>query len=752
MQNPLSNYLKTIELFLKGAGFYRGCILTISVVIPLALFYTLGYIEYAPSLVVGAFLNAPSDIAGRLRRKINGILVSIALTMTVTFVMFLVKPYFLVLIGVIAIFSFSISLLSAYGFRASLVAFSGLLSIVLALAVDKVSFYDISTHVVLMGVGGLWYLLVSLIAEWVLPKKDADQFLLDTLVLTGKYLKVRAKLLTKPKKRELFMTKALVLQTQITEKHETLRELLFNDRKRTGRSLSNERRLLVFISLVDIFELALANTLDYSKIDALFLLQKKHLKAFKKMNKVMGEHLIILSEFLLKKGKMPELLLLNNTFEQTSKSIDDYVSEVTLPKAREGAISLRNLHDYQKQLLQEVKAIQRALGKGRHNSKKQFLSADAKHFLTLQDYKFNILLQHFSMQSPILRHALRLSIAIVFGFVLGSIFDIKNAYWIVLTILVIMRPNYGLTKERSKHRIIGTIIGAIIATIIILITQNTTVYMILAIISLTFAFSLIQQNYKAGAAFVTLNIVFVYALIDPDAFSVIQYRVIDTIFGAAIAVLANYVVFPSWEFKNLDTVILNGIKANNAYLNAVKKLYHDKGENTLNYKLCRKEAFIAISNLNAAFQRLTQDPKSKQKDSVLVYDIVTLNHTILSAIASIGNYVLNHDTTKASQSFDIMVESISVSLKNSILQLENSKELTTEKYADVDTAKQKLLNSFEILSEARDKDIEAGQEVIDEKMLQQLQESHLISNQLIWLKTLSGNLKKITLKYKAIFK
>lgn len=148
-----------------------------------------------------------------------------------------------------------------------------------------------------------------------------------------------------------------------------------------------------------------------------------------------------------------------------------------------------------------------------------------------------------------LRHALRLSLAIVFGFLIGSILDLKNAYWIVLTIIVIMRPNYGLTKERSKNRIIGTIIGAVIATIIILITQNTIVYMVLAVISLTFAFSLIQQSYKAGAAFITLNIVFVYALLDPNAFSVIQYRVIDTIIGAGIALLANYVVFPSWEYK-----------------------------------------------------------------------------------------------------------------------------------------------------------------------------------------------------------
>ena len=64
----------------------------------------------------------------------------------------------------------------------------------------------------------------------------------------------------------------------------------------------------------------------------------------------------------------------------------------------------------------------------------------------------------------------------------------------MLTLIVIMRPNYGLTKERSQNRIIGTIIGAIAASLIIFTTQNVVVYGILGLLSLTFAFSLIQQK------------------------------------------------------------------------------------------------------------------------------------------------------------------------------------------------------------------------------------------------------------------
>jgi hypothetical protein len=54
-------------------------------------------------------------------------------------------------------------------------------------------------------------------------------------------------------------------------------------------------------------------------------------------------------------------------------------------------------------------------------------------------------------------------------------------------------------------------------------------------------------------------------------------------------------------------------KMNKEYLLATQELYQDPSKHKLSYSLARKEV-LAISNLNAAFQRLTQDPKSKQKN------------------------------------------------------------------------------------------------------------------------------------------
>jgi len=654
----IKDNLKSIELFFKGSHFYRGIILTTSILIPLILCYLLDVFIYAPSIAIGVFLNAPSDVPGSLKRKINGTLLSIIITALTTCVIFFAKSYLYILVFLIPILTFLISLISAYGFRGSLIAFSGLLAMVIALGITKETPLEIITHTFLIACGGLWYLLYTLFVNRIIPKKDEDQVLSKTLLLTGKYLKIRAKLITKKNNRTALQKELFLLQSQITENHETLREMLLTERKRSGRSHFDEKRLLIFISLVDIFELALANNLDYTKIDSHFSERKQHLKPFKNLNIVMGNHLIMLSESIIKGNKIPTKNKLLKALKKASKGIEHYVDDVQLPKARDGAMMLHNLYDYQEKLLFEIRSIRRVMANVKSASSLKLQDTEAVQFITHQEYSTSIFFENISFKSPIFRHSLRLMISMLAAFIFGEIFEIRNAYWIMLTVIVIMRPNYGLTKERTKNRIIGTLIGAVFAIAIIMLTSNTIVYGVLAALSLTFAFSLIQQNYRVGATFITTYIIFVYALLDPNAMTVIKFRVFDTIIGATISLCATYFLWPNWEYKNLNDVMLSVIRNSTIYLLATQNLFHSKNTDTIEYKVPRKEAFLAIGNLNAAFQRMTQDPKSKQIELDLIYKIVTLNHTFLSAIASLGSFIQHHKTTEDSEQFDVFINFI----------------------------------------------------------------------------------------------
>jgi hypothetical protein len=62
---------------------------------------------------------------------------------------------------------------------------------------------------------------------------------------------------------------------------------------------------------------------------------------------------------LIQNNKIPNRDVLLNALSEANKSITNYIDTVKLPEAREGALVLKNLYDYQEQLLQEIRTIRR---------------------------------------------------------------------------------------------------------------------------------------------------------------------------------------------------------------------------------------------------------------------------------------------------------------------------------------------------------------------------------------------------------
>ena len=408
---------------------------------------------------------------------------------------------------------------------------------------------------------------------------------------------------------------------------------------------------------------------------------------------------------------------------------------------------LLNLKNYQEKQAQNVIAIERVLNNYRKND--EILSSrEAKRFITPQDYDFKKLTGNLSFNSPIFKHSLRLAVVVLIGFAIGKSFSMQNPYWILLTIIIIMRPSFGLTKSRSINRVVGTLIGAAIATIIILITQNTFVYSAIAVISLPLAFSLIQLNYRNAAVFITLNVVFVYALFEPDILAVIQFRIVDTLIGGSLAFVSNYFLWSTWQFQNISENFSKAITSNQNFLKQVAVFYEKKGEVSTAYKLSRKDAFLNIGDLNAGFQRMSQDPKSKQVELSTIYEIVVFNNTFLSSLTALGTFIKNNKTSEVPEEFNIYVENICVNLelaKQVLNQTEHVKVLDPKNVKDAENLYDTF---FEKLSDKRDHEIALGEEH-SVSTGAKLKETLLVSEQLKWLYQLSEKLISSSEKYKS---
>lgn len=139
----------------------------------------------------------------------------------------------------------------------------------------------------------------------------------------------------------------------------------------------------------------------------------------------------------------------------------------------------------------------------------------------------------------------------------------------------------------------------------------------------------------------------------------------------------------------------------------------------------------------ASFQRMLQEPKSKQIKLPQVYKLTVLNHSLLSSIASLGTYIQSHKTTEASKAFNVVVNKIIENLESSINLLNDSDATLNQSNEDLEQRLTELKN-------IRANELRQTQLIDEESYQFKMQEAQLVIEQLIWMTNLSENILKTT--------
>lgn len=728
----IAEHYKDLVQFIKSADFSKAVMGGVAISLPVVLGLKFGYLEIGVAIAFGAFWSSPSNTSGSYRHTAFGILFSTALMMVASFIGGFLNFGSWLLVPILGLVTFVLAFISVYGFRASLISLSGMLALVISSA-HQPEELSVFQYTLFIGVGGLWYLLLATLLYRLNPKAQTEELLGKAYLLTADFLETRGKLVGHQANRKELQSQLFMLQSELIELHATLREVLIITRKNSGRSTYNGKRLLVFAQLVDILETAIANPVQYDKMDALFKTHPEYKQRFQTLIFEMSYQLRKIAEAGRDVEHLPNSKRLNESFKRLGEDISSFGREI-ISEDYEGYLMLQNLLGYQESQFKKLKRIKWLLGTPDTDTIEFIERSVSKRFIIPQDYDPKLLLQNLNIRSSIFKHSLRLSVAIMIGYALGNLFAFQNPYWILLTIIVIMRPSYGLTKTRSKDRILGTLIGSAIATGIVFWVQDPYVYGVLGAITLIIAFSMLQKNYRASATFITLSVIFIYAIAQPDVLTVIQYRIIDTLIGAGLSYLAMLWLWPVWSFLEIRQHMENSVKANKEFLREIIHYYQHKGNVPTSYKLARRDAFLETSNLSAAFQRMAQEPRSKQKNLDKIYEMVELNHVFLSSLSSLSSYIQHRPTTAASDQFRAAAAQIEEQL-SVVLQLLKKQE---PNHSSVEAESALLQPSEEIVFLKPD-------EMSEEH---ELQEAHLIVEQLRWLHSLSNNMLHLTAKMK----
>jgi uncharacterized membrane protein YccC len=145
------------------------------------------------------------------------------------------------------------------------------------------------------------------------------------------------------------------------------------------------------------------------------------------------------------------------------------------------------------------------------------------------------------------RHALRLAVVTGLAAVIAQAAGLPHSYWAALTVLIVLRPDYGSTLYRGVQRASGTVLGVGLGLATVLLGHLGSVALLAGVAgSLFAAYALLTVNYLFFAVFLTDFVVVLLALLGLPADQTAPDRLIGTGLGTGLAVLA-YILWPTWE-------------------------------------------------------------------------------------------------------------------------------------------------------------------------------------------------------------
>jgi uncharacterized membrane protein (TIGR01666 family) len=632
------DYLKEYKSFVTSHYLSDGIRITVGIALPSIV---LSYFNLLPAGIivsVGAMCVSITDSPGPIHHRRNGMNACNAIIFVVSLLTGFIAPYPLLLGPFIFICCFIFSMIGVYGSRATSVGAAALL--VMVLNIDrKNEGWAIVINSLYILAGGTWYTLLSLLLYSFRPYKLAQQALGDCIQSTADYLRIKAAFYNKEVDYDKEYRRLLEQQVSIHEKQDLVRELLFKSRNIVRESTDAGRILVMqFLDIVDLFEVVMTSQYDYKILH----------DVFGKTDMLDRFHTLILeiSDALDKTG----IAVKSGTPIRSQKSLQEKINKLQeyfgnfrdqnrTAENVEAFISLRHILENIKDIGERFFILGNYTNEEKKTSATKTEELEYEKFVTHTDINSKLLKDNFTLKSNIFRHALRVSIGTLAGFIISQFFPFGHSYWILLTVIVILKPAYALTKKRNYDRLLGTVSGALLGLIILYFVKNTDALLGIMIVFMIATYTFLRTRYLISIVFMTPYILLLFHFLAPHDFkSIFSDRLIDTVIGSAIAFLANAFILPAWEHEQVTEYMAHMLEDNSRYFSDVTSMLSGKEVSVNDYKLSRKNAFVSLANLSDAFNRMLSEPKNKQKNVRELHQFVVSNHMLTSHIAALAYY------------------------------------------------------------------------------------------------------------------
>ncbi|NKJ47713.1 AraE protein [Burkholderia sp. SG-MS1] len=563
-------YSVELRKFLYSQYFYGGLRIAVGVSLPAILCLIVFHNrELGFTIATGALGACVVDMPGPLKYKHNEMLACTVIGFLSALATGLATVNPVALWCTVVPLTFLLSLIVVYGNRWPQISFATLFMMIMTLE-EHFTPMQALVNASWILLGGLWYTYWStFVSRWMLHRIE-QQALAESVFACADYLLARAAFYDIDNDLDECYRILVDRQIAAVERQDAARDIVLRNLPRLKRGKLEPRRAMLFnlfINTVDLHELFVGAHTDYSLVRSTFG----------------GSDLLVFYRDLIRKAAedLEEigLAVLQNQAPRARVNVKAELRaiEFEIELLRKQDLPAKNPEGYSavSSSFRRIWSATRLIDKMRKSLSSEPSATETElridqalsRFVSSRRVPFGQIFSNLTMASPSFRHALRVTIAVAVGFWLGRLLPLTNAYWIVMTTVIILKPGYSLTKQRNGQRIVGTLIGCAASIALIIFVKEPHIVMVAMFASMVMSYSLLLFNYTASVVFTSSYVLLLFHLLAPGSMRIIGERAIDTVVGCAIAIAASH-LFPYWEYRLMGKLVNTMISATRHYLEA----------------------------------------------------------------------------------------------------------------------------------------------------------------------------------------
>lgn len=608
MPASLSSRLSTVLRVLLSHYVANGVAGALGLLLISTLVHVLLGSAAASAATVGAIVAIPPDIPAPRRGKFLHMLPAPLLALPLFFAVQLLhdQPWALGLLIVPA--SFFAFLAMAWGKRGAPVAIAAVLALVFSMAVPvhtgAEGWRAALTTSAYFGLGSLLFVPWSVLANRLLNRRYRVQMMADVLLSQAALMRLQAlqfmPMLALGERANPLMGQLLLRQAALADQLQSARDIVLE----SPASARQQQLAGMLLCALEMRDHLLASALDLEGLRT----QPEQTEALTRQHGVLlalAAQMEQLADALLR-GQTPAPF--ENLRAQLQLAVpqgDAGFSPARLAQAL--SHRLGHIHDEVARLI--------ALARGDATPDLALVRVSWQMFVSPTGWGWRPFLALWRWSAAPLRHAMRAALAIGAGYALSQLLPWReHAYWIVLTIVVVLRGSLAQTLERRNERVAGTMLGCVLASVVLL--ADLPHWALLACVTLAqavaHAFTLRRYLFTAVAATV-LGLVQAHLLgAGGSAGFVLLERMADTVIGAGIAWAFAYVL-PSWERQQIPALVARSLAAQTRHARealALGQLQAVDNHPELAWRLARREAYDSLGALVQATARAWKEPRA----------------------------------------------------------------------------------------------------------------------------------------------